>query len=137
MVWLFVSFSFLLTLSGAALIAWHLWKDRDYWRVQYEKERAGREHLFQQGILRAGGRTPEQPLHHVTRPMVERPSISDEERAYCENVIGEAATLKIITHTEGTRLLSELNVGRLNRKGLDDIVAKWRQPQFEGSILEI
>lgn len=95
-----------------------------------------REHLFNQLLMLKGGKPPDQPLV-MTRPVVERPSISDEERAYCENVIGEAANLKIITHTEGTRLLSELNVGRLSRKGLDDIVAKWRQPQFEGSILEI
>lgn len=140
-----VFISSLATLSGFGLIAWllfkeraHLEKDRDYWRTQYDKERENREHVFNQLLLKTGHRMPDQPLRPEPKPHTERPVLSEEERAYCENVIAEAATLNIITHTAGTGLLNEMAAGRLNKKSLDELVGKWRQTQtFQGSVADI
>jgi hypothetical protein len=130
------------SMLAAAAVVIFLWKDRDYWRGQYQKlneESRERERWFADQLLAVKGYRPVGDASKPTPARSIAPALSDEDAEILNDRIRERFEAGLIGAGEAEQLFADAKFGRVKMSEVDRILAARVRADAEsnGSVADI
>lgn len=124
----------------ASVIVFLLWKDRDYWRSQYQTlDRESRErerHIFDQQLLKSGLRPVGDNLKPVKAASA-YPVLGEGDIEILTDKVNERVEHNIITYGEATQLISDAMYGKKTTAEVDRVLWERQQASLLGSVVDV